>query len=235
MQAKTVNASMGWNWLKCGWNLFARDFGTWFLMFILLAAIGILLSFIPLIGSIALTIMMPVFMGSYMSAARTLDTGGSISAGSLFLGFRDKSSMNRLLILGLLYVAVEFLLLFVVFSLLGGPAMMQASEDGTIDPSAIVMTTGMGFGLMLAMLAGMLVVMAFLFAPALVTLDGLAPVEAIKASFSACLSNILPMLLFGLIYTLLAILALLPMGLGYLILIPVTLVAVYCAYQSIFH
>ncbi len=235
MQAKTLNASLGWGWLKCGWNLFARDYGTWFLMFILLALIGILLSFVPAIGSIALTVMMPVFMGSYMSAARTLETGGNITVGNLFTGFREKSSRNRLLVLGALYVVTEIVLLLVVFFLLGGPALMEASEDGTIDPATVVMTSGMSFGMLLAMLAAMLVAMAFLFAPALVMLDGLSPVDAIKTSFTACLSNILALLVFGLIYTLLAILALLPMGLGFLILIPVTILAVYCAYQSVFH
>lgn len=235
MQVNKLNAAMGWGWLKCGWNLFAREFGTWFLMFVVLVLIGILLNFIPAIGSIAMTIMLPVFMGSYMAAARSLDTGGSISVASLFQGFTKASNRNRLLVLGLIYVGFEILLLATVFGLIGGPAMMQAGEDGTIDPAAFAMTSGTGLAMLLVLLAGMLVAMAFLFAPALVMLDDMPAIDALKTSFNACLRNILPLLVFGLIYIGLAIVALLPMGLGMLLLIPVSILAIYCAYQSVFH
>lgn len=66
-------------------------------------------------------------------------------------------------------------------------------------------------------------------------LDNMAPVESIKTSFSACLKNILPLLVFGIIYFLLAIVAAIPILLGFLILIPVSILAMYCSYKSIFH
>jgi uncharacterized membrane protein len=234
MQAKSVNAAMGWNWVKCGWNLFARDFGTWFLMFLVLIVISIALNFVPFIGPLAMAVIMPVFLGGYMYASRELDNGHSISIGSLFQGFRDKARMKKLLVLGAIYLAIEILLTIAMFSMLGGTAMMSMDESGQINPAAITMSAGMAIGMLLVMLGGIAISMGFFFAPALVMLDDIAPVDAIKTSFSACLSNILPMLLFGLIFVVLAFLSLVAMGLGFLILIPVSIVTIYCAYKSIF-
>jgi uncharacterized membrane protein len=194
MQAKSVNAAMGWSWVKCGWNLFARDFGTWFLMFLALIVISIAVNFVPFIGPLAMAVIMPVFLGGYMYASRELDNGSNISIGSLFQGFRDKARMNKLLVLGVIYLAIEILLTIAMFSMLGGTAMMSMDDSGQIDPATITMSAGMAIGMLLVMLGGIVISMGFFFAPALVMLDDMAPVDAIKTSFSACLSNILPML-----------------------------------------
>ena len=234
MQSKTVSAAAGWHWIKDGWGLFTKDYGTWFLMFLVFIIIAIALNFVPLIGSLAMAIIMPVFMGSYMHSAREVDNGNSISVGSLFQGFRDKDSRNRLLILGTMYVIAEVVLVVAAFSMIGGTAMMNMDEAGHIDPQTITLGAVATIGLLLVMLAGIVIAMGFLFAPALVMLQGAAPIDSIKASFSACLKNILPMLVFGLIFIVLSMLAMIPMGLGFLILLPVTFLSVYCAYNSIF-
>lgn len=234
MQTNSVGAAMGWGWIKCGWNLFTRDFVTWFMMLLALIVITIGLNFIPFLGPIAMTIIMPVLMGGYMYAARELDSGNSISIGSLFQGFTDKPHMSKLLILGVMYIAVEILLFLAAFAMFGGTAIMNMDNGGQIDPASIPMSTGTAIGMLLVMLGGIAITMGFLFAPALIMLDNFAPVDAIKTSFSACLSNILPMLVLGLILTVLAFLSIVVMGLGFLVLIPVSIVAVYCAYRSIF-
>ena len=234
MQARPVNAAMGWNWLKCGWGLFARDFGTWFLMLLTLIVIAIALNFVPIIGPIVMAIIMPVLVGGYMYAAQELDNGNSISVGSLFQGFRNKPRRNNLLVLGAIYLAIEIMLFIALFTLIGGTAMMNMENSDQINPADIAMSGGTVIGMLLVMLSGIAIGMGFLFAPALVMLDGVAPIESLKISFSACLHNILPMLVFGLIYTVLSILSLIPMGLGFLILIPVTITSMYCSYKSIF-
>jgi uncharacterized membrane protein len=203
-------------------------------MFLALIVISIALNFIPFIGPLAMAVIMPVFLGSYMYASRELDNGSSISIGSLFQGFRDKVRMNKLLVLGAIYLAIEILLTIAMFSMLGGTAMMSMDDSGQIDPATITMSAGMAIGMLLVMLGGIAISMGFFFAPALVMLDDMAPVDAIKTSFSACLSNILPMLIFGLIFVVLALLSLVAMGLGFLVLIPVSIVTIYCAYKSIF-
>jgi hypothetical protein len=234
MQAKSVNAGQGASWFSCGWNLFKKDYGTWFIMFLVFIGIAIVLSFIPFIGSLALSVITPALMAGFMYAASQMDHGNSIEIGNLFQGFKDKERLNKLLALGGLSLLASILLMFVMFALVGGSAMMNANETGAVDPQAM-MSAGMGISMLLILLVALFVAMGFLYATPLVMLDKMAPVESIKTSFSACLKNILPLLVFGIVYFLLAIVAAIPIFLGFLILIPVSILAMYCSYKSIFH
>jgi uncharacterized membrane protein len=103
------------------------------------------------------------------------------------------------------------------------------------DPAAVAAA---GVTLLLAaliMLALLLPVsMAMWFAPALVVLHGQGPALAMKNSFLACLKNIMPFLLYGVILLLLAMAASIPFGLGWLVLGPVTVASLYTGYRDIF-
>jgi len=59
-------------------------------------------------------------------------------------------------------------------------------------------------------------------------------VAAIKQSFGACLKNIVPFLIYGVVAFVLSIVATIPFGLGWLVLGPVLAASVYTAYQDIF-
>jgi uncharacterized membrane protein len=60
------------------------------------------------------------------------------------------------------------------------------------------------------------------------------PVAAMKASFHGCFRNFLPFLVYGLVMMLLAILAAIPVGLGFLVWIPLAIASTYTAYRGIF-
>ena len=101
------------------------------------------------------------------------------------------------------------------------------------------MGAGIGFGGvflagLLTLLLGAPLLMAVWFAPALVYFNGLQPVAALKASFDACLKNWLVATIFGLITLVLCFFAALPMGLGFLVLLPVLYGALYASYRDIF-
>jgi len=76
--------------------------------------------------------------------------------------------------------------------------------------------------------------MALWFAPALVVLRRMAPVAAIRESFLGCLKNIVPFLVYSIVFLVLGIVASIPLGLGWLVLGPVTVASVYTAYRDIF-
>ncbi len=59
-------------------------------------------------------------------------------------------------------------------------------------------------------------------------------VEALRASLLASLRNWLPMLVYGLLMLVFAIVAMLPMMLGYLLLVPLVMTSVYVSYRDIF-
>jgi uncharacterized membrane protein len=76
--------------------------------------------------------------------------------------------------------------------------------------------------------------MAIWFAPALVVLRNVAPVEAMKASFAACLKNTVPLLVYSVLYLVAAIVASIPFGLGWIVLMPVLMLTLYVSYKDIF-
>jgi uncharacterized membrane protein len=76
--------------------------------------------------------------------------------------------------------------------------------------------------------------MAIWFAPILVALNDMSAVAAMKRSFSGCLRNVLPFLVYGIVMFILAIIATIPIGLGWLLLMPTLICATYVSYREIF-
>ena len=95
----------------------------------------------------------------------------------------------------------------------------------------------LGGSLLAMLLSSVLIIplaMAMWFAPALVFFNNMAPLDALKASFNACLKNTLPFLILGLIVLVLMFFAALPVGLGFLVLFPVLAGTLYASYQDVF-
>ena len=88
--------------------------------------------------------------------------------------------------------------------------------------------------LFLPTLAGFAFLLSFWFLPALIALHGLPPFAALRAGFAACLKNALPFALFGFTMAILHFVALLPVGLGMIVLLPVVIATLYASYRDIF-
>jgi uncharacterized membrane protein len=89
------------------------------------------------------------------------------------------------------------------------------------------------FCLLLGLALWIPIYMAQIFAPALIVFYKMSPLNAMKASFFMCLANVTPYLIYGLATIPLAILALLPLGMGLIPLIAVLSAAQYFAMTDI--
>lgn len=85
-----------------------------------------------------------------------------------------------------------------------------------------------GFALYLPLL------MLIWFAPLLVVFHDLNPLEAMKQSFFACVSNWLPFLVYGVIVLVFWFIASIPLFLGLVVLLPVLICSLYASYKDIF-
>jgi uncharacterized membrane protein len=228
-----VDAGRGVNWWTDAWALFMKNPGMWIVLGLIFLIVCIVLSVIPLLGGLVTALLTPVFVGGWMLAVRKQEGGTAIEVGDLFLGFKDQ--INPLLVLGALSLAATFVVGIVmsVFGL-GFGALMGF---GAMHQSTGSMLAGAGAAL-LALLVGMAlfvpITMAFWFAPALVVFDGAAPVDAIKASFAACLRNIMPFLIYGVLGLVAGIVASIPFGLGWIALLPIMLLTIHASYRDIF-
>jgi uncharacterized membrane protein len=243
---RTVEGGRGSEWWSEAWRLFTPAVGVWLLIFILLFILNLVLAFIPLIGHVAGQLLFPIFAGGLMLGCRAIDRGDPLTVGHLFAGFSTRT--GPLFIVGLIYTAIAIAIAVVVFGLLlvfFGAAIvsnlwhLQDLQD-LQDPWALA--SSMFGSLGLAILVGALVflllylplVMAVWFAPALVVLRGVEPWAAMRLSFDGCLRNVVPFLIYGLIGVVLAIVATIPLALGWLVLAPVTIASVYTSYCDIY-
>ena len=239
---RTVDADRGLAWWTEAWRLFTPAVGVWLLIVILLLVLNVVLALIPLLGHVAGQLLLPIFAGGLMLGCRAIDRGDPLTVGHLFAGFGTRT--GPLFVVGLIYTAIAVAIALVVFGLLlvffGAAIVSQLWHLQDIqDPWAM---TSMFGNMLLAILVGMLVflllymplLMAIWFAPALVVLRGSEPLEAMRLSFSGCLRNIVPFLVYGLIGVVLAIVATIPLGLGWLVLGPVTIASLYTSYCDIY-
>lgn len=233
VDSRRVDSGRGVGWWADGWALFTKNAGMWVVLALVLLIIFVLLSFVPILGSIAASLLMPVFVGSWMLAARKLETGGSLELADLFTCFKEK--LSPLLVLGALLLGAA-IVIGVVIVMLGFGAFMGMKAAG-LPGSTGGMMAAFGAGMtafVVAFVLGFIVAMAMWFAPALVVFRNLEPIAALKLSVSATLKNVVPLLVYGLIYIVAAIIASIPFGLGWLVLVPVVLLTVYVSYKDVF-
>lgn len=228
--SRAVAAGNGFDWLKQGWAVFVVSPGLWIAMTVILLVVTIGLQIVPLIGSMVSYLLTPLFLAGMLHACRKVSNGETAEINDLFFGFKQNS--GELVMLGVLYMAA-MLIIYAVVVALGGGSIVGGLMMGR--PAGLGVAFG---GMMLAMLVSLVlsvpVFMAFWFAPALVFFNNMPPVEALKASFNACLKNMVPFLVYGLIVLVLGFFAALPLGLGYLVLVPVVFGSVYASYRDIF-
>jgi uncharacterized membrane protein len=245
LPGKSCPAGAGWTWIVGGWNLFVRAPIMWFIALVILFMLGVIMSLVPIIGTLIYNALSAVLSAGLVVACRSLEKGGEFDLGQLFAGFKSPRFVN-LLVVGLLFMlgGVAILMVFVAivgFTLIG--AFMAGNiQDilGAILASSIVILLGMlvSLALMVPLLA------AYWFAPALVIMHGVTPLAAMKESLAACFRNFMPFLVYSVIGLLAIIVIALPaivplIGwlasfVGFVVAFIVTITSTYVAYRQIF-
>ncbi len=234
---RALPAGRGWSWISGGRALTRQQSLTWIGIFVLFAVIAIVLSFVPLIGALAMYFIGPVLFGGVMLACDDAHEDRQVRVSQLFSAFG--SHLGKLLGIGL-FSLVAFILIFMIAAAIFGASMAGVLLGMEPDPTvAVDGREQFGFSLALLVLVSLglsiPVYMALWFSTPLVVLRDLGVLEALRTSFFACLKNILPFLVYGAVMLLLMIVATLPLLLGWLILGPVLLATIYTSYRDVFH
>jgi len=227
-------------WWSEGWRYFKAAPWVWIGLAIAFVVILVLVSFVPLIGSLASTVLSPVLAAGLIAACEAQDRGGPPTFNHLFAGFRDR--LMPLIFVGLLYLVGTMIIVAIVAAIIvatvgmSGFAALWSGMDPTQVGFGTLATLGAGafFAVLVGALLALPLMMAYWFAPALVMLRNVEPVNAMKASFAACLVNIWPMTVYGLVGIALMIAATIPLGLGWFVLGPVIATSIYASYKDIF-
>ena len=228
--SRVVPPGNAFDWLRQGWALFAANPGLWIGLTIVLLVIVLGVQIVPLVGTLAAHLLMPVLGAGLLLVCRKIDEEERVQIDDLFAGF--KQNAGPLVMVGVLYMVAMFAIVVIVVVVGGGSV---AGGLLSAQPAGLgVIFGGLMLSLLLSLALSVPVAMAVWFAPALVFFNHMQPVEALKASFEACMKNVLAFLVYGLIVLVLAFFAALPVGLGFLVLIPVLAGSVYAAYRDVF-
>lgn len=231
---RSLSAGRGVDWIGAGWRLFARAPLMWVVSILVMIVLHIVANIVPFLGAVAMHVLQPVFAAGFMIACRSLETGGEFEIEHLFAGF--KREFANLVIVGLLLLAGVVALFLVFFALAGFGLVtaLLAGDQEHVVPALMASGVAIALGALVATALSIPLVMAYWFAPPLVVMHGMAPMAAMKASFAGCLRNVLPYLLYGFLMFLLLIVAMIPLGLGIFVWMPVAIGSTYTAYREIF-
>ncbi len=240
LTGRSVDASHGIDWIGTGFGYFKRAPVVWIICVLIAMLLFIALSFVPVIGNLTANVLFAVFAAGLMRGADKQSRGETFEVGDVFSGFQGPrfvpliivGAIYTFMVLALLIVAMIMFMIFVGAS--GGFGAMFRGGPGAM--AGVLFGAGIG-----AILIGLVVMaimvpiaMAIWFAPALVALNDVEPVAALKASFSACLKNFVPFLLYGIIMFVLIVVGSIPLGLGLIVVLPLIYTSTYAAYRDIF-
>ena len=233
MEARQTSAKQGWQWIVNGFYLFFKAPLAWVLSCFVLLLIAATLALIPMVGQFFFTLLSPLFLAGLMIGCRALERGEKLEIAYLFAGFRQNPV--PLITVGGIYLVGQVLILGVAM-MLGGSTLMELLINGKrVDENELrgVMSGGLT-AVMVALGLSIPLMMAAWFAPLLVAFKDMPAVAAMKLSFLACIKNIIPLQLYTITMVVLAVIAAMPYGLGFFLLVPVLFASLYASYEDIF-
>ena len=234
MEPQRLQTRHGWDWIKKGYGLFLKAPLLWVVLLMIFLVSAVALSSIPVIGEPLTSLLMPVVMVGLMTGCRSLEQGDDLELAHLFSGFQKQTP--PLITLGGFALVGQFAILGLMI-MAGGETLVGLLTSGQPDIDPVVLAqalSGASFAVLLGMTLFSLLMMAMQYAPMLVFFNGATPVQAMKLSLRAFLYNIGPWLVYLTTFILLAILASIPMMLGWLILLPLVFTSLYVSYCEIF-
>ncbi len=241
----------GASWVVEGWDLFQQAKVSWLLVALTSVIWLLLLEHYPLLKILDNVFAFAISAG-LMLACHANYQRRPFNPAILLTGF-SRLHLGRLLGANLVLIGFSLLLSGLVLGdllwLIAGNQQLQmlvarmAAQADITNPDFLatlaeldqaVSVIGLLLRLTLILLLLLPVFAAAWFAPALIVLGNCDIKTALLYSLQATMKNVLSFLIYGVLLLILALLALLPYHIGYLLLIPVYQLSVYLSYRDIF-
>ncbi|CAJ49892.1 BPSS1780 family membrane protein [Bordetella avium] len=246
MQAATLPASYGWQWVKTGFRIFAKQPLPMFFWAMALSLFVLFASLTPPVGPLLFVALMPVFTLMTLAACKHVEAGRIMLPSMWPKPLMRPGVFRKLFLMGLLYAGLSLLaglIAFLPFSsdLIAGMRAVQVEQD--IMPFILAVRAPLFIFVVLYVIIAAL----FWHAPVLVSWHSLRLVQALFFSGVACWRNKWPFLVYGAAWILIFLLIDLAAGLlvaigipgsfANLVLIPVKVAAgavLYCSFYPVY-
>jgi hypothetical protein len=232
---RSVEAGRGWSWIADVWAFTAGQRLVFIGVILLFCIVQFGLNFIPLLGPIASTFLFPFLVAGLAIGCDAVRRGEPLEVGHLFAGFQRHT--NKLLLVGAVSFAMYILMAIVMIAMLGvtvGMAFLGGAPPTGEQLDQIIVPVLLA--VLVALALSVPVTMALLFVPPLVVLNDYEVFPAVRASFVACLKNVLPFLIWGIAGAVLWFFStLLLIIVGWFLVGSLLMVSLYLSYRDIFY
>ena len=218
---RSAPAGRGAGWILEGFNYFKAGPLGWVAYVIVLFILALLSALVPIVGSLLYEVINFILLGGLMLGCRAVDTTGRFQFRYVFSGF-GSDKVGQLALVGVIF-SIALVLIFSLMALMifiqfdAGEVLAQIWDSQSAEQqeeSINALFAGKEALLVLVLLVGMAlylpIIMATWMAPALIVLEKVNAVPAMILSFRACLVNIIPFLVYGVVTLILLIIAALP-------------------------
>ena len=211
--ARSVPARNGWQWIVDSWTLTAGYRLLFVFLVIAFGALAIGSSILPFIGSIAFGIATPVIQAGLMVGCDAMRRGEPLKFDHLFAGF--ERNPLRLLLLGGISMLAGIVMLGIGAAIVGVDSVTAMLSGVPPAPDKVIdLMLRLSLALLVAAALSVPVLMAMWFALPLIALRGVQVGAALSASFTGCLKNVLPFLVWSVAFLVIALVPFLLFGLG---------------------
>lgn len=215
----------GMTWISEGFSLFKQDIGMWIVTMIVGFIVAMVINIIPFIGSFISMFLTYIWVGGLMLGCQAVSEGKPFDIKYLFAGFSYRA--GSLIGLSAITAVMSLVIMFVA---MGSMYMDLLTGEGNPE----VMGVQFWLSFLVAMALMLPVIMTAWFAPALIVLQDMPVIEAMKASFIGCFKNVMPFLVYGIVMLVIYILGLIPLLLGLLVVVPLIFTSMFTSYRSIY-
>ena len=219
MKSMNSGARRGWSWISGGWDLLRKDWMLWGGMTFIYMLIALALKMIPFIGVLILILISPTMLAGVLHGAHDLEAQARGASGrsargarghlhrairQLFGGFTLESELLPVMVISTLTLSAAVVIEILAQLLkVGGPAL-PAMLAGSVGPAIWLPAL---ISLLIILVLQVALIMAIFYAVPLVLFKKEYPLSAIEKSFSACMHNALPLVVFGLPFAIISTVA----------------------------
>jgi uncharacterized membrane protein len=232
MRVQDVPFSAGFTWIREAFDLFRAQPLGWISLLSAWALFSVLLTVVPFIGLPLMFILQPGLFAGFVLACRDQEMGKPVTIAHLFAGFQ---------LAGRPLIQVGAIALFATTLLQIGLhySGIFDSVKPTQDMKEMVETMQAAIRANMPIWLGAMLLQAVIngalwFTAALIAHQPMPATHAVRWSLFAFVGNFMPLFLFGVLLIALVMLAILPMGLGLLIYLPIYAIAHYTSFKSVF-
>jgi hypothetical protein len=203
IRTRVAAAGAGASWWAEGWQMFRSRIGAWAAIMVVYFGLSLLLNQIPRLGAIAEWLLSPVLLGGIMLGCDAAHRGQSLRLSHLFDGFRSPHfvPLLRVALWNLALGCIGVVIAVVVIATGIGVSGVTNIANYADDPVRMWETLGVTYLLLLLLGLVFIAVLATAnwFAPALIVMNGMTALAAMKTSLRTSLRNWLPFLVYGLV------------------------------------